>query len=272
MKKFVKSFVLCLVVAACAVCGLAGCGKKKVEENQQLEPVSDDVVEVISAEELFDYFEKENVFLEFVDGFSLQVDMRELDGGQHFNLTASVLMYYDRLDMQIKMEADVKSKFDIAVDMIWKNSDDGNWENDHIYIDFDFGSKGYVTSGASEVDLNLIDADEIFTNTVAALKDLPTINTYPSRALYLAFDSVDEVVVEKTTFEDGQIEYKLNVGDQYYVYGFNKFHELAKFYASTEAVVEGEQVKVEVRMIELGHDERISYPSNIEEYQNITAK
>ena len=272
MKKFFKSITLCLVVAVFAICGLAGCGKK--EEEVPVEPAVDPTtVETISAQDLYDFFEDNNVWLEFVDGFSLQLSIDGIEAKQSVDVSAKVLTYYDRTDLQASVQASVESKYKVSTDIIWKDSDDNNDENDHVYVNFDYSSKGWVDPSASDVDLDKIDINKVVGNIVEMVKDLPAINTYPSRALYLASDMNEEIVVEKITIgETGEVEYRVSFDNgQYYLFGFNQFNELAKFDAFVEAEIEGEAAYVEVKMGALYHNDRIFYPENIDEYIEITA-
>ncbi len=272
MKKFFKSITLCLVVAVFAICGLAGCGQKE-EEVPVAPAIEPPTVETISAQDLYNFFEEGNVWLEFVDGFNLQLSIVGIEAKQNVDLFAKVLTYYDRTDLQASVQAAVESKYKIAADIIWKNSDDDNDQNDNVYVNFDYSSKGWVDPSASDVDLDKIDINEVIGNVVEMVKDIPSINTYPSRALYLVFDAHEEAVVEKiTNGETGTVEYKVSFGNgEYYLFGFNQFNELAKFATYIEAEIEGETAYVEVKMDALDHNDRIFYPENIDEYIEITA-
>ena len=75
MKKFFKSFVLCLVVAVFAVCGFAGCGKK--ENDVEPQTVTDDVViyDTFERGDFQSYIERYDVVKKFVDGYKFNADL-----------------------------------------------------------------------------------------------------------------------------------------------------------------------------------------------------
>ena len=72
MKKFLKTFVLCLVVAVFAVCGFAGCGKKiEGQDAETMIPPEEAFVEVdgYTGQEFVDFVNRPDVAAEFLDGY-----------------------------------------------------------------------------------------------------------------------------------------------------------------------------------------------------------
>lgn len=262
MKKFFKSMALCLVVAVFAICCFAGCGKKDGK------PAAETISETISADDLLEYFETEDVYAEFVDGFNVTLKIENNTAEKAVSLEGTVLLYAKGVDVYTQSVMLSQPGIQMSGSAYCKDGD--------VYADVNFAPKFWVEDGFS-VDAYALQQQEIFSSFVEIVKELPNINNFPTTIFERIFDDAAggaEIEIEKVTnIKTGATSYVVYFDDVHFVkFGFNKFHELSFFEIYTISDANGDEQFISVEMLEVGHDTRIPFPDGYEDYHDATAR
>ncbi|MBQ7327394.1 MAG: hypothetical protein IJX00_00305 [Clostridia bacterium] len=187
MKKFFKSFVLCLVVAVFAVCGLAGCGKK------QQEP-AEPIVETITLAEMEEYFEENDSYLAFVDGFAVKMKIESTNGQTFSYIDGTVILYNAYTDVRASVSLLSQTNIKISGDAYLKEGD--------VYADINFSPKLWVEDGY-DIDGYILKCQETVSEFVDYVRELPEINYYPEEIISDLAEKPEVVVEKNNKFANG---------------------------------------------------------------------
>lgn len=256
MKKVFKSLALSLIVAVFAICGLAGCGKKEEQ------PTEATVVEEITAEEMIDILRAQE-YLAFVDGFTLSLNLKNVEDIAELSAAGTVILYNHGTDLQATVYMVASTGITISGDVCVKDN--------NTYANIDFAPKFWIEEGYDfdEYALQLGDTTSEF---LEVARNLPASNPYGffDQIAWFAYAG-DEWTCEKTTSATGEVSYVIYFTEDRVnrvKFSFNKFNELSTF-ELFEIVDDG---YVDIRMEEVGHDVRISYPADYQNYTDASAR
>lgn len=260
MKKFLTSFALCFVVIGLAVCGLAGCGKK------QQEP-AEPIVETITLAEMEEYFEENDSYLAFVDGFAVKMKIESANGQTFSYIDGTVILYNAYTDVRASVSLLSQTNIKISGDAYLKEGD--------VYADINFSPKLWVEYGY-DIDGYILKCQETVSEFVDYVRELPEINYYPEEIIADLAER-PEVVVEKTTnLQTGEVVFALYAGENgasFAKFSFNKFNELSTFEAVIAAADgDTDNVSLTLEMLEVDHNTRIPYPEGYENYTDVSAR
>lgn len=265
MKKFLKSFVICLVVAVFAICGFAGCGKKEEPIVPQTEPAESFVEYGTYTEaELKAYLDRDDVVKEFIDGYKFSVK-----GSVLFNVVPFEYVFTGRILLFARgVEGDFACHMmfmdQTEVDVVGYIKDEKIYAKttieQNLWAEQD-GPFGYNPTDVEEsVNMVFGEIEKMLNFNDGDVKDILTVLTEMGTA--------KQKIHSKKT---GNTTYMAMLEIFSFSATFNKYNELisAKMIAADAA---SGQVPIIVTMDfeALDHSERIQYPDNLDIYKDIT--
>ncbi len=269
MKKFLKTFVLCLVVVVFAVVGFAGCGKKIEGQAEETLPPEEVFVEIddYTSQEFVDFVNRIDVATEFLDGYKFSYK-----GSVLFGLSPYKIMLGGRIQLFARgvfgdFNAHVTTMDgSTTIDIVGYVKDDTIYAQTKIKHsiwsengDLDYAPSGYAAEieGIFEMVEKIVRANET---------DVVEILSYLDDS---ALSNKTKIYSEKTgcTTYSGMADVLL------FAATFNEYNELVSIKTSamgTENSSATLPLIISVDYEAIDHSERIAFPDDLDTYVAIT--
>lgn len=268
MKKFMKSFVLCLVVAVFAICGFAGCGKKEEPTVPQAEPATESFVEygTYTEDELKAYLDRDDVVKEFIDGYKFTIK-----GSTLFNvvpveyvLTGRILLFARGVegDFACHMVLLDQTKVDVVGYIKDENIYAKTTVEQNLWAEQNGPFEYNPTDVEDTVGMIFEEIERMINFNDADVEDVLEILTQSE-------PSKQKIHSKKT----GNTTYMAMMDIIPFSATFNKYNELISVKMTIADTASGQApIIVTFDLEALDHSERIQYPDNLDIYKDITSR
>ncbi len=262
MKKFFRSFVLCLVVAVFAVCGFAGCGKKENAVEPQVAPEDVVVYDTFERGDFQSYIERYDVVKKFVDGYKFNAVLTIISDSVpvEFELSGRIMLFARGLEGEFVCHS--KSNENIQIDIVGYIRDGKTYGQVEIAENLqgsqtgNFDFDGHRIKQQVEMIFNQV-------NSMINYSEDYIINTYSMFALTSSRQKITNQTTGVVTYK-GLLDELLEVS-----VSFNQYDELVAltmpgFDLPFEEIEDVSILSLSLSAID--HSERIKYPEDLNAY------